>query len=56
MDVTSIHSINATTDIYINYDEDFIHKDYAPFVLSNNHEDVSSGSEYDSAKRTFFLS
>ena len=35
----------------MNDDETFIHKYYAPFLSSNNHEDVSSGSEYDSAKR-----
>ena len=31
-------------------DENFIHKYYEPFLPSNNNEDVSSGSEYDSAK------
>ena len=35
----------------MNYDENFIHKYYAPFLLSRNNEDVSSGSEYDSAKQ-----
>ena len=37
----------------MNDDDNFIHKYYTPFVLSKNHEDVSSGSEYDSAKLTF---
>ena len=35
----------------MNDDANFIHKYYAPFLQSNNHEDISSGSEYDSAKR-----
>ena len=35
----------------MNDDENYIHKYYAPFLLSKNHEDVSSGTEYDSAKR-----
>ena len=35
----------------MNYDEHFIHKYYAPFLPSNNHEDISSGSQYDSEKR-----
>ena len=48
MDVTSIHYINATNEISMNYDDNYIHKYYAPFLSSNNHEDVSSGSEYDS--------
>ena len=30
--------------------DNFIHKYYAPLSLSNNHEDLSSVSEYDSAK------
>ena len=34
--------------------ETFIHKYYAPFLSSKNPEDVSSGSEYDSAKWIFF--
>ena len=41
-DVTSIHYINATNDICINDDDNFIHKHYVPFLLSNNHRDVSS--------------
>ena len=48
-DVTPIHYMNATNDISMNDDDNFIHKYYAPFLLSNNHEYVSSGSEYDSA-------
>ena len=41
--VTSIKYINGTNEIYI-YDEDnFIHKYYAPFLSSNNYENVSSG-------------
>ena len=35
----------------MNDDDYFIHKYYLPFLSSKNHEDVSSGSEYDSAKR-----
>ena len=49
--MTSIHSINETNDIDMNDDDNFIHKCYAPFLSSNNHEDVSFGSEYDSAKQ-----
>ena len=51
MGVASIHSINATNDIYMNDDENFIHKYYALFLSSKNCDDVPSGSEYDSAKR-----
>ena len=43
MDVTSIHSINAINDISIKDDDNFIHKYYAPFLSSKNHEDVFSG-------------
>ena len=53
VDVTYIHSVNTTNDISMNYDENFIHKYYAPFLSSKNHEDVSSSSEYNSAKQTF---
>ena len=49
--VTSTRSINGTNDISMNDDENFIHKYYAPFLPSKNHEDISSGSEYDSVKR-----
>ena len=49
--VTSINSINANNDISMNDDDNFIHKDYAQFLSSKNHEDVSSVSEYDSEKR-----
>ena len=43
-DVTSIHSINTTNYIFkIDY-ENFIHKYYAPFLSSKNHEYLSSGS------------
>ena len=49
--VTSIQYINITNDISMNYYEHFIHKYYAPFLPSNNNKYVSSGSEYDSAKR-----
>ena len=48
--VTSIHSINAANYISMNYDDNYMHKYYAQFLSSNNHEDVSSVSEYDSAK------
>ena len=35
----------------MNDGENVIHKYCAPFLPSENNEDVSSGSEYDSAKR-----
>ena len=35
----------------MNDEKTFIRKYYAPFLLSKNNEDVSSGSEYYSAKR-----
>ena len=35
----------------MNYYKNYIHKYYALFLLSKNHKDVSSGSEYDSAKK-----
>ena len=44
---SSIHSINATNYISMNDDEKFIYKYFAPFLSSNNREDLSSGSEYD---------
>ena len=50
-DVTSIQYIIETNDISMNDNETFIHKHYAPFLTSNNNEDVSSGSEYYSEKR-----
>ena len=34
----------------MNYDENFTHKYYASFLPSKYHEDISSGSEYDSTK------
>ena len=40
---TSIKYINGTNKISMNDDESFIHKYYAPFLPSKNHEDVSSG-------------
>ena len=49
-DLSSIHSINATNDISMNYDDNLIHKYYAPFLSSKNHGYISSGSEYDSSK------
>ena len=50
MDVTSIHSINTTNYISMKDDEKYMHKYYAPFLLSNIHEDFSSRSEYGSEK------
>ena len=44
MDVTSIHYINDTNETSMKYDENFIHKYYASFLLPNKHEDASSGS------------
>ena len=35
----------------MNDDKNCIHKYYAPLLPSNNNDDVSSGSEYDSAKQ-----
>ena len=49
--VTSIHYINGSNDISMNDDENFIRKYYTQFLPSNNHEDISSGSEYDSVKQ-----
>ena len=49
--VASIHYINATNGIFINDDDNYMHKYYAPYLSSKNNEDLSSGSEYDSAKR-----
>ena len=37
-DVISIHSINSTNDISMNDDDNYIHKYYAPFLSSKNHE------------------
>ena len=45
VDLTSIHSINGTNYISMNDNDNFIHEYYAPFLSSNNHEDVSSASE-----------
>ena len=42
-DFTSTQYINRTNDISMNDDEIFIHKYYAPFLSSKNHEDMSSG-------------
>ena len=39
----------------MNDDDNYMHKYYATFLSSNNHEDVSSRSEYDSAKRRVFV-
>ena len=47
MDVKSINSINLNNDRSMNDDDHFIQKYYAPFFLSKNHEDLSSGSGYD---------
>ena len=38
----------------MNDDDNYMHKYYATFLSSKNHEDVSSGSEYDSVKLGFF--
>ena len=43
-DVTYIHSINANNDLSMNDYDNFMHKHYAQFPSSNNHEGVSSGS------------
>ena len=34
----------------MNDNEKFNHKNYAPFLPSNNNEEISSEQEYDSAK------
>ena len=39
----------------MNNDENVIQKYYAPFLSSNNHEDVYSGSEYYSAKKSVVI-
>ena len=54
VNVTSIHPINATNDISMNDYDNSLHKYYAPFLSSKNHEDVFSGSEYDLAKKRVF--
>ena len=41
----SIHSINATNEISMNNDDNYMYKYYAPFLSSKNNEYVSSGSE-----------
>ena len=38
----------------MNDNENYIHKYYAPFLLSKNHEDLYFVSEYDSAKQIIF--
>ena len=48
--VTCIHDINETNERSINGDSNYIHKYYAPFLLSNIHEDLSTGTLYDSDK------
>ena len=50
--VTSINSINGNNDISMNDDKNYIHKYYAPFLSSKDHEYEFSGPEYDSAKQT----
>ena len=52
-DVASIHYIKATNDLSMNDDDNFIHIYYAPFLSSENHEDIYLRSYYDSAKRIF---
>ena len=49
--ITSIHYTNKTNDISMNEYDNYTHKYYASFLSSNNHGDVSSGLEYDSAKQ-----
>ena len=49
--VTCINTINETNDISMNDDQEHIHKYYPPFLFSNNHEVISSGTEYDSEKQ-----
>ena len=53
MDAASFDSINENNDRSMNDDDNFFQTYYAPFFLSKNHEDLSSGSEYDSEKQTF---
>ena len=43
-DITSINSINATNDISMNDDDNYIHKYYTILLQSKNHEVVSSGT------------
>ena len=42
LDVKSIHSINKTNHISMNYDVNYIYKYNEPFLSSKNHEYVSS--------------
>ena len=42
VDVASIHSINITNDIYMNDDDNYIHKYYLPYLSSNNNGDIFS--------------
>ena len=43
-DLTPILSINATNDISMKDDDNFIHKYYAPFLSSKKHDNMYSGS------------
>ena len=44
VDVAYIHYINASNDLSMNYDDNYVHKYYAPFVSSTNHQGVFSGT------------
>ena len=50
VDFTYIHSIYITNDICMNDDENYIHKQISLFLSSKNHEDLFSGTDYDSEK------
>ena len=43
-DVTPNHSIKSTNDVSMDYDPNFIHKYYAPFLSLKIHEGIFSGS------------
>ena len=47
MDLKCTYYTNETNDISNNDVVNFFHKYYASFSLSNNYEDVSTGTEYD---------
>ena len=55
VDVTYINSTTETNNIYMNDDYNVSHKYVAPLFSSNDKKYVSTGTEYDWAKRRFRL-
>ena len=47
---TCIHYRNETNDRNNNNDDNILHKYYAPFLSSKDQEDISTVTEYNSAK------